>query len=57
MDVFHIRGRKHAVVLAREVDEEGGGREPAGCGVGDAHGGVGSVTLTGGGKSLVLELF
>ena len=39
MNIFHVRGGKHSIVLAREVDEKGGGRHPAGGGVGDAHGG------------------
>ena len=39
MNILHVRGGEHAVVLAREVDEEGGGRHPTGGGMGDAHGG------------------
>jgi hypothetical protein len=37
VDVFHVGGREHAVVLGGEVDEEAGGGEVAGGAVGDSH--------------------
>ena len=38
MDVFHVGGGEHAVLLGGEVEEEGSGSEPFCCGVGDSHG-------------------
>ena len=37
MDVFHVGGGEHAVLLGGEVEDEGSGGEPFCCGVGDAH--------------------
>ena len=37
MDILHVGGGKHAILLSGEVDEEGEGRDNAGGAVGDAH--------------------
>lgn len=37
VDVLHVGGGQHAVVLGGKVDGEGGRGEPPGCAEGDAH--------------------
>lgn len=37
MDVFHVGGGEHAVLLGGEINEEGEGRDVARGAVGDTH--------------------
>ena len=37
MDIFHIWGREHSILLSCEVDGEGEWGNPPSCGVCDSH--------------------